>query len=83
MVIAAILIENTAFFRVSTFLRKEMFYTDIHKEIYQCVADMFDKGGAVDLLTVGNALKNNKCFQEAGGVIYLARLTGRLTSTAH
>ena len=51
LVIAAILIENTAFFRVSTFLRKERFYTDTHKEIYQCVADMFDKGGAVDLLT--------------------------------
>jgi replicative DNA helicase len=83
LVIAALLMEQTAFLRVNEFLRADMFFTAEHREIYACIENMFQKGVPVDLITIGNALKNNPVLEQAGGILCLAKLAGQLVSTAH
>ena len=83
LVVSSLLTEQTAFLRVSQLLRPEMFFTPEHKEIYNCISTMTDKGAAVDFITVGNALKNNELIEKAGGMLYLAKLAGMVASTIH
>jgi len=44
---------------------------------------MTEKGKAVDLITVADALKNNPEVEKAGGISYLAETSDRLVSRIH
>jgi len=54
-----------------------------HREIYACIESMTEKGKAVDLITVADALKNNPEVEKAGGISYLAETSDRLVSRIH
>ena len=60
-----------------------MFYTPEHAAIYACISTMSDSGRAIDLMTVSNVLKNDAFIEKAGGMVYLAKLMGRIASTIH
>ena len=83
LVLAALLIEKNAMMRVVDILKPEMFFQPEHREIYACIESMTEKGKAVDLITVADALKNNPEVEKAGGISYLAETSGRLVSSIH
>lgn len=83
LVISALLIEKNAYLRVENLLRPDMFYNEAHKEIYGCIESMTENNEAIDVITISNKLKNNKALNNNGGIVYLAKLLGRLISAEH
>jgi replicative DNA helicase len=64
-------------------LSAESFYVPAHRLLYEILLGMLEKGKAVDLLTVGDALKGQGALEEVGGHAYLDRLVDSTPTSAH
>ena len=82
-VIGAIMIEQDAFLKVGDILKEESFYDHRHQVIYKAVANLSLNQRPVDILTVIEQLKSNGTLEEAGGMLYVTQLAGKVTSSAH
>lgn len=83
-VIGAILIEYTAFARTKGLIESDMFYSDLHKEIYQVCSELFDNSIPIDLVIITQefhkrniAKKYNDCY------LKISQTTNVVASTAH
>lgn len=81
--LGAILIDKDALLKVADFLGVNDFYSDQNAIIYATILDLFQKHTPVDLLTMANALKDNKKLKEVGGEAYLAELTDAVPTATH
>jgi len=59
-VVGACLIEDTAFGRVRSIMKAEMFYSDNCKLIFECLEDLFNLSFPTDMLSVVNYLATKK-----------------------
>lgn len=82
-VLGAMLIDERAPGQVVDILTKDSFYKEAHREIFDAMADLFREGESIDLLTVSAALRKRGTLQAVGGDAYLARLSQRVSSSAH
>ena len=81
-VLGAILIDSECMARVAEILPKaELFHIEQHKLIYQAMLDLFTEGKVIDFITVLEALKKEKSFDEATGKTYLVQLAQSALST--
>jgi replicative DNA helicase len=53
---------------------KEVFYKDIHKDIFQAICQLFENAQPIDLYSVAQKLKENNLLEEIGGEYYLVEL---------
>lgn len=83
LVIGSLILESNAILRINDMLKSEMFYIEEHREIYDCISRKSDAGEHIDIITIGDALKNSKTFNDAGGRVYLAKLVGNVCSAFH
>lgn len=83
LVVAALLTEHTTIQRVEELLRPDMFQHPAYRALYAGIEEMNRKGQAIDLLTVANALQHDEEVARAGGISFLAELSGKLVSTIH
>jgi replicative DNA helicase len=81
--LGAILIEPEAITLVIRYLRQDDFYKGAHKKIYQAVLDLFNRGEAVDLITLTEELKNKDLLEAAGGIAYISSLTSQVPTSAN
>ena len=82
-VIGALMIEQEAFPKVSDIVKKESFYDHRHQVIFEAVANLSINQRPIDILTVTEQLKTNGTLEEAGGVLYVTQLAGKVSSSAH
>lgn len=82
-VLGAIMMDKDGLTSVIDILRKESFYKEEHKNIYEVMLDLFEKSQPIDILTVHEALKKIGKLEETGGVNYLMDLTHRVASAAN
>jgi len=82
-VLGSILIDKDAIIQVADVLKPEDFYYDIHRIIYEAVADLFNRHDPIDLLTVANCLEERKQIDIIGGPAYLAELTTIVPTSTH
>lgn len=83
-VLGAMMLERDKIFQVIDILTKEHFYDPKNQEIFNAIEVLYQKGDmAIDLLTVSNYLKNQGRLDLAGGYMYLAQLTNKVTSAAN
>lgn len=61
----------------------ECFYVQTHQLIYEAIKGLSERGDAVDLLTVSQALQQNGNLEQIGGQYALTRLTMAVVSSAH
>ncbi len=74
-VLGAILMEPEVLSVVAEILpNSDSFYIQNHKVIYSAMLSMFTAGQAVDLVTILEALKKERSFDEATGKTYLMQL---------
>ena len=83
LVIGSLIFESNAILRIDDMIKSEMFYIEEHREIYDCISRKSDAGEHIDIITIGDALKNSNTFNKAGGRVYLAKLVGNICSTMH
>lgn len=74
-VLGAMMLEREVIFDVMQILRAEDFYMPSHGDIYQGILSVNNTGGAVDLITLSDALTKSGKLESVGGVEYLAHLT--------
>ncbi|MHC4445369.1 MAG: replicative DNA helicase [Planctomycetota bacterium] len=59
------------------------FYLPDHRKIFEVLVDMYDRGDAIDLVTVRNELDRHKLLDEVGGVDYIVQLAESVPSHLH
>ena len=83
-VIGGLLLDNTAFDRISDVLRSEDFYRYDHRLIWEQVSAMIAKNRPADVVTVFEALQSaGKAEEVGGGLVYLNSLAQGTPSAAN
>jgi replicative DNA helicase len=83
VVLGALLIERQAMPRVAHLLKPEIFFKPEHGKIYRAIADLYEKGEPVDIVTVAGRLQKLGMLEEIGGPHLIAGLSARVASSAH
>src|SRR6201984_2311341 len=72
--LGAILINNTAYYRVGEFLQPEHFGNAVHGRIFAAIATLLGRGQIANPVTLKNLFDQDGALIEIGGAQYLARL---------
>ena len=82
-VLGAMMLEQRAIVRAVEILDESCFYHAPHSRIFAAMADLFERGIAVDQLTLTDELKRRGQLDDVGGVVYLAKLGSEVATTAN
>jgi replicative DNA helicase len=82
-VLGAMLIEREAQAKGLDILSETDFYNPQHQHIFRAMAYLFSEGSAVDVVTVGDHLKNQGLLLDVGGASYLTNLTNIISTAAN
>lgn len=82
-VLGSMLIDADAVETALEILKPEHFYKDAHKKIFSAMKDLAEKGQAVDLVTLTEALKTSGLLAKLGGEVYLTELVDKVSTAAH
>jgi len=82
-VLGAMMLEQRAIVRAVEILDESCFYHTPHSRIFAAMTDLFERGTAVDQLTLTEELKRRGQLDDVGGVIYLAKLGSEVATTAN
>jgi len=82
-VIGGLLIEPSAFFDVASILKREYFYNDKNKAIYDAMFALSSSNQPIDYLTVGEQLQKDGTLKMVGGKAYLAELSEKVSSAVN
>ncbi len=82
-ILGGILLENGSINAALEIIGENDFYSEAHRKIFSVVAELADNNEPVDLITLGNALKNRSLLDAIGGVAYLASLVDNVPSAAN
>lgn len=80
-VLGAMLLDKEAISVATEFISGEDFYREAHKEIFEAIVELFDKGQPVDLITLPEKLKVRNTLEAVGGITYLTNLMNIVPST--
>jgi len=82
-VLGAVLLENNALLKCLDVINEGDFYRESHRRIFSAMLDLFDKGEAIDLVTVGEQLQRAGGLEMVGGSGYLASLASQVPTAAN
>ncbi|MGB9867984.1 MAG: replicative DNA helicase [Bacillota bacterium] len=82
-VLGSMLIDKKAILRAMELLRPEDFYVTAHQIIFRTMIELFDQGGAVDLVTLSEELQRRGQLESVGGVEYLSELANVVPTAAN
>jgi replicative DNA helicase len=78
--LGAILVNNEACDRVSSFLLPDHFSEGVHARIYEAASTLIRMGKLVTPITLKTHFENDATLKEIGGTAYLARLAASATT---
>lgn len=81
--LGSLMLDKNAILKVVDFLEPRDFYKKTHQEIYIATKELFEKGEAVDFLSVAARLKEKEKLEEVGGNSYLTELINSVPTAAH
>lgn len=82
-VLGSMLLDRDAIARVVELIRPEDFYRDAHRRIYEAIADLFERGEPVDLITVTDRLRDKGQLDDVGGAGYVTSLLNAIPTAAN
>jgi len=82
-VLGSMLLDRDAIAKVVELIRPEDFYRDAHRRIYEAVADLFERGEPVDLITVTDRLRDKGQLDDVGGAGYVTSLLNAIPTAAN
>lgn len=80
--LGAMLLERDAIARVINIVRPGDFYTDAHRNIFNCITELFNDGQPVDVVTLAERLRVRDLLEQVGGAPYLTRLLDAVPTAA-
>ncbi len=81
--LGALLIDEEAIIRVIDILKPEDFLKKENQIVYQSILDLFERRMGIDIVTVGNLLKERKLLNDIGGQSYLVYLIHKAPSVGN
>ena len=78
--LGAIMVNNDACDRVTTFLTAEHFFEPVHARIYESASSLIRMGKLANPVTLKAFFENDATLKEIGGPAYLARLAASATT---
>ncbi len=82
-VLGSMLIDKEAQLEAAELLSPNDFYKDSHKQVFQAIVTLSNRGEPVDLVTVCDELDNQKLLERVGGAAYLASVANMTPTAAH
>ena len=82
-VIGSILIDGEALNRVSSFLRSNDFYTEKNRWCYEACIALFERGEAINQVTLAHELSLQERLEGLGGAPYLGHLVMVVPTSIH
>jgi len=82
-VLGSLMLDQSAFVKISDIIRSDDFYRGIHKIIFETILELSEKNEPIDLLSVSNRLEEKKKLNEIGGISYLTDLINTVPSAAN
>ena len=78
--LGAMLIDNSAYDQVSTFLEPDHFFLPVHGRIYEAARALISRGQIANPVTLKSYFDADESLADIGGAQYLARLAGAAVS---
>ena len=82
-VLGSLLIDKNAIFRVADLLIPADFYSPAHEKIYEGILALYEKRQPIDVMSLGNLLREKDILKDIGGAGYLAELTNQVSTASH
>ncbi|MEW6031917.1 MAG: replicative DNA helicase [Bacillota bacterium] len=82
-VLGSILLDREAVAAAIELLSPEDFYQDVHQIIYRTVVKLYDENRIVDVVTLGEALRQQGELERVGGLTYLTTLARTVPTAAN
>ncbi len=82
-VLGAMMIEKEAVPKAMELLTHESFYIPSHRVIYEAMITLFNSQIPIDTVTLYEELKKSGKLEEAGGAVYLSKLSQNIASAAN
>lgn len=82
-VLGSLLIDKNAIFRVADLLVSSDFYFPAHEKIFESIITLYEKHQPIDVMSLGNFLKEKELLKDIGGSSYLANLTNQVSTASH
>lgn len=81
MLIGSCLVDNSTAIECVTMLSPDMFYKESHKHIWRAIKTNLQKSGHCDMVVVSDWLKKENLLDAIGGVMALANMSSKITTT--
>lgn len=82
-VLGAVLIHGEAVARAVELLEPADFYEEAHRVVYEACIHLFNQAQPVDVVTVGEVLRQQNALDRIGGLPYLMELASLVPTAAH
>ena len=82
-VLASVLLNNDLMNDVVEILRADDFYQGAHRTLFSTMVDLYERGRAIDQLTLAESLNARGVANEVGGLSYLSELIHNVPTTAN
>lgn len=82
-VLGSILINPDKIVTVSEHLKSDDFYSPANRLIFKIMQGLFERGEAIDTLTIKSELEVNDNLQKIGGIPYLAEIVNAVPTSSH
>lgn len=82
-VLGCVLIDQDAQTEILSMLKKDDFYSEAHRNIFQAMQNIFSKSIPVDFVTLTSELEVEKKLDTIGGIDYITFLTNVVPSAAN
>ncbi len=82
-VLGAMMIEREAVPKAIELLSTDSFYLKEHKLIFDAMVSLFESGEPIDTVTLYEELKKRGRSEDAGGAVYLSKLSQNISSAAN
>ncbi|AKG53498.1 replicative DNA helicase [Dehalogenimonas sp. WBC-2] len=70
----SLLIDGKVIYELATFLKPQDFYSEAGQNIYDSALTIFQRGGAINQVTVAQELERQQRLERVGGAAYLSHL---------
>jgi len=81
--LGCLMLDKDAIVKVIDFIKAEDFYKGIHQDIYQAMADLYERSNPIDILSVSARLKERNKLESIGGSAYLTSLINTVPTATH
>ncbi len=82
-VLGGMLIDRDAVARAVEIVDDSMFYREAHRRLFRAMSRLFERGEAIDVITLSEELKKTGELEAAGGMPYLAELLDAVPTAAN